>query len=96
MVPASGRVLVTITARLIPFQSDDVLMSFTSVGGSGNVTASDEIALRAVNGNEVQGSATYPVVGLSPGNHTFTAKYRISGLTGAIFLRRSIIVIPLP
>jgi hypothetical protein len=97
-VPASGQVLVTLTAQIDDGQSDQglALMSFTSAGGSGNVSASDSRALKVGGGGLIQGSATYHVAGLSPGGHTFTAKYRAGVGTLTAFRHRSIIVIPLP
>ena len=41
-----------------------------------------------------QASATYLVTSLTPGSHSFTAKYKISGGTQAQFQYRSVIVIP--
>jgi hypothetical protein len=79
----------------------EAFMSFESTGGSGDVGPDDRrsltLAVFSPRGTamETPASATYPVSGLSPGSHTFTAKYR-TGLSGAVFAHRHIIVVPLP
>jgi hypothetical protein len=93
-VPASGRVLVTLTSRIIPTIAAG-FMSFTSTGGSGNVSADDARALIADH-TTFQASASFVVTSLSPGSHTFTSKYKVCCGGDAFFERRSIIVIPLP
>jgi hypothetical protein len=100
-VPASGKVLVTVTARITPPAGATGFVSFTSTGGSGNVTAADSIALTFNNTGlgaaPLQASATFFVTGLSAGSHTFTALYRVNGgLGNTNFAERSIIVIPMP
>jgi hypothetical protein len=94
-VPASGRVLVTLTALFEAPQDGAARMSFTSAGGSGNVAVDVDRSLSGLDGMILRGSATYPAAGLSPGSHTFTAKYASIG-GQSIFADRSIIVIPLP
>jgi len=100
-VPASGTVLVVVTALLEDdTASDTAWMSFVSTGGTGNVSASDARALAREHGSGagtggIQASAMFEVGGLSGGAHTFTAKYRVDGGTGT-FVNRSIVVIPLP
>jgi hypothetical protein len=102
-VPASGRVMVTLTARIAGWGG--CYMCFDSSGGSGNVAASDNTAFFFRNSNnagfqhEMQGSATFLVTGLSPGNHQFTARYRSEQnqfSSSASFLGRMILVTPLP
>ena len=101
VMPASGQVLVTVTARITPGGGDTGYMSFASSGGSGaNVAASDTRALVREHGTSnntgyVQASATYLVTGLGGGTKTFAAQYRQDGGT-ASFANRNIIVIPLP
>jgi hypothetical protein len=97
-VPASGRVVVTITAHMLSLQDEIGVMSFASTGGSGNVFASSSTGLRILipAGKSLLMSATFPVTGLSPGSHTFTAKYQSNGGETVLFAARSIIVIPLP
>jgi hypothetical protein len=94
-VPASGRVMVTLTALFEAPQAGAARMSFISTGGGGNVTADVDRSLSGIDEMIFRGSATYPVAGLSPGSHTFTAKYASIG-GQSIFADRSIIVIPLP
>jgi hypothetical protein len=99
-VPASGRVLVTLTASLFCASNTGAQMSFASTGGSGNVGADVSRSLRLFSETSAisaQMSATYVVQGLSAGSHTFTTKYR-STVTGqeVFFSFRSILVIPLP
>jgi hypothetical protein len=89
-VPPSGRALVIVTAWI---RGNHGSMSFTSTGGTGNVSATDAGSLL---GMDISGSATNLVAGLSPGSHTFTAKYRTGSDTGVVFRDRSIIVIPMP
>jgi hypothetical protein len=103
-VPASGRVLVTVTAHVQPTRAvATAYMSFASTGGSGNVSASDDKALYVSHGDpstlrfNVRASATYLVTGLSPGAHTFTAKYRTSDPNiSAGFVSPVILVVALP
>jgi hypothetical protein len=99
-VPASGQVLVSLSASLFVSSDHGALMSFASTGGSQNVGAEDSRSLFLLSQSSAvstQMGATYLVQGLSPGNHTFTAKYRTTGPgETASFTRRSIIVIPLP
>lgn len=92
-VPASGRVLVTVTAFLGGTAST-ATMSFTSTGGSGNVTASVARSVQAI--TPMRCSATYLVSGLSTGNHTFTATYRSGDGDIVRFGDRVILVIPMP
>jgi hypothetical protein len=74
-------------------------MSVASTGGSGNVGPDELRSLTfgsSLNGQAMM-SATFVVQNLSPGTHTFTAKYRTAGAGAqADFFTRSIIVIPLP
>jgi hypothetical protein len=101
MVPASGKVLITLTALLgnntvnataqMSFQTDSVAI----VAATLDTTSLMQISSTA--NASIQASATYVLTDLSPGSHTFTAKYRrnINGGT-ATFANRSIIVTPLP
>jgi hypothetical protein len=105
LVPASGQVLVTVSAT-IQNASGGVFgeggrMSFDSSGGSGDVPADDTRALALVKFSgsvslQIQASHTSLVRNLSPGNHTFTARYRGNGGDRAEFSRRQITVVPLP
>jgi hypothetical protein len=106
-VPTSGQVLVILSATIEVTSGFAGYMSFDTTGGSGNVTADDQRALKvqSFSGAYVgtQSSFTTVVTGLSPGNHTFTARYRASSGCGGpggcvlpTFANRSITVIPLP
>jgi hypothetical protein len=106
-VPASGRVLVTISANIQNISGGEAgqggHMSFdsSSSGGSGDVAADDSrsLALFVLSGSaamQIQASYTSLVTGLSPGNHTFTARYRGNGGDRAEFSQRQITVVPLP
>ena len=106
-VPASGRVLVLLSANLFVGQESGAIMSFASTGGAGDVTPDvtspfaraifaflhvDDPRTRM----QVSASAAIPVTGLSPGNHTFTAKYQSLTSTFVTFSVRRITVLPLP
>jgi hypothetical protein len=84
---------VTVTAFL-GGSTNAALMSFTSTGGSGNVTASIQKSVQAI--APMRGSATYLVSGLNTGNHTFTGKYRSSDGDSVRFADRVILVLPVP
>jgi hypothetical protein len=94
LVPASGHALVTVTAAIVAGSNDIGFMSFDVRGGSRNVDPDPARSLRL--GNTGQASATYFVTGLSPGLHTFTARYKTDSGNDVFFDFRSIIVIPLP
>jgi hypothetical protein len=101
-VPASGRVLVTITARISPGGSNTIgLMSFSATGSppsnaDGDTTSlSTRIGSANVETAEIQASATYVVSGLTPGPATVKAYYRTSAVL-VDFRHRNIIAIPLP
>lgn len=70
---ASGHALVTVTGLVKPTNGNTTYMSFTD----GTTPASDVQSLSATT-NQLQASATYFVT-VSPGSHTFTAKFRNSG-----------------
>jgi hypothetical protein len=108
-VPESGRVLVTLSAELFVRNVGGAIMSFASTGGSGDVDPDEsrsifsffsyfdpDFDLELVFDMGVSASATIPLAGLSPGSHTFTAKYQ--SLTGDFvsFRYRRLIVTPLP
>lgn len=103
-VPASGRVLVLLTAWMHVTQEQTAVMSFASSGGSGDVDADPTRAISAYvfSNSDLTGqialttSAAIPLAGLSPGSHTFTAKYRSDNGLLVAFRNRSLTVIPLP
>jgi hypothetical protein len=105
VVPASGNVLVTLTAYISTTGVTDVgYMGFTAVPAdpaNPTVSPGDNKALVVgAGGTQVnQTSATFVVTGLTGGaTYTFTAKYRSTGgsLQPTTFANRSITVIPLP
>jgi len=69
---ASGHALVTVAGLIKPTNGNTTYMSFTD----GTNPATDVQSLSA-DTNQVQASATYYVT-VTPGSHTFTAKYRNS------------------
>ena len=99
-VPASGRVVVTLTAGINKPDGLNAFMSFASSGGSGDVGADDARALVFITQGfgYLMASATFVVTDLSPGAHTFTAKYKRTGATASpvFFDNRRILAIPLP
>jgi hypothetical protein len=95
-IPASGRVLVSVsagTANTTGGGSD--FMGF-AISGTDTRAASDGNAL-ILGGNNLQAAtASFIVTGLTAnGSDIFTAKYRVSGGTGA-WSNRSIWAIPIP
>lgn len=92
-VPASGNVLVTLTALETPSGGGKVAyMSFTDGGA---IAPSDAQSL-AANSIPVQASASYFLTGLTPGaTLTLTAKYRSSGGMAA-FANRQLVIVPMP
>jgi len=92
-VPASGKVLVTLTAAIISnVQADEVAMGFCIDGVQQDLLHSLAYQNEAYVMN--QGSATF-LETTTPGSHTFKATYVAAGGYG-IFWNRHIIVIPLP
>ena len=97
-VSATGKALVNIATNLLQSSSSGgCIMGFAvdavaasdgqsiGIGGTTGVTFSDGVSL----------GATYLVTGLTPGSHTFTAKYRRTGGTGTCtFSDRSLVVTP--
>jgi len=100
-VPSSGNVLVIVTAQVVTHDDGMAWVSFTSGGGTGDVSASDARALIAMVGGtngtymSIQASAMFYVTGLSAGSHTFALCYTSDG-GGITFRYRGITVIPMP
>jgi hypothetical protein len=93
-VPASGRVLVSVTAGIQTSQGGALgYMSF-AMSGANTSAGNDATALNLLGNNFQKASATFVLSGLTPGTTTFTAKYRVTGGT-ASFQNRSIWAIPL-
>ncbi len=94
VVPASGSVMVTVTALITLGGATSGAMGFSAGGG----TVLDSQSLTSAQSGQ-QSSATYLVTGLAAGSMTFTAKYkRVGGVGGAnaTFANRNIVVTPLP
>jgi hypothetical protein len=97
-VPASGRVLVTVSAFI--FAPETVgYMSFASSGPGANVFADPDraLGLGETTGAGLAQAASYTaLVTVGPGTKTFTAKYATTFPSQpATFSSRSIIAIPL-
>lgn len=95
-IGASGRVLVVVGCQLYTNTVDAYAYMSFAVTGATTRAASDNEALyfrtaRAIDGR--QASHVSIVTGLTPGSHTFTGKYRVTGGTGT-WLNRRLIVIP--
>jgi hypothetical protein len=98
VVPASGRVLVTVTtSELGNAGSTACFMSFAG-SGANTITAVDANAVIQLGGAIQRASASSVLTGLNPGSTTLTAKYRITGggAASCSFANRSIFSIPLP
>jgi collagen triple helix repeat protein len=93
-VPASGRVLISVTAGIQTTTGSALgYMSF-AMSGTNTSTGSDATALNLLGNNFQKASATFVLTGLTPGSTTFTAVYRTTAGT-ATFQNRSIWLIPL-
>jgi hypothetical protein len=92
-VPASGNVLVLLTAEITG--STGNAAGYMSVMIDGNqATALDINSLRVAGNNAVRATATALLTNLSPGSHTFTAVCKLVGSGTATFAARTITVIP--
>jgi len=97
-IPASGRVLVSVTAaELGNASSTACFMSFAGTGAN-TITPVDANALIQAGSAQQRASATAVLTGLTPGATTLTAKYKVSGggAASCSFGNRSIMAIPLP
>lgn len=99
-VPASGRALVAITARIAPgAANEEGFASFFTSLGTGNVSGSDTrcISFQTDSANSagpVTLSGTFLVTGLSAGLHGFGMVYKTSA-SSTNFTNRTILVVPL-
>lgn len=88
-VPASGRVLVVLTAGLYNTTVDAYSYMGFAVTGAHSIAAQDARSLylqATVGGREVAVSRVVPLTGITPGSCTFTTKYRAgSGTAGFKF-----------
>ena len=95
-VASSGKVLITMTALMSNSTSyASGYMSFQIDTNTIVTSTLDRTALRMRGDGSDQASVTRTVRNLTPGDHTFTAKYRTSAGTET-FANRSIVVIQLP
>ena len=98
-IPASGRVLVSVTSGMTG--SSGAVSCFMSFAGAGanNITGVDANAITLASGTLQRASASSVLSGLSPGSTTFTGKYKREGggsSATCTFVNRSIMAIPLP
>jgi hypothetical protein len=98
-VPASGRVLVSVTSGMTGSSGAvSCFMSFATTGA--NITAaSDANSVTLASGTLQRASASAVLSGLAPGSTTFTGKFKREGGGGSAtctFVNRSIMAIPLP
>jgi len=96
-VPASGSVLVILTAQVQGSTGNSAgFMSVSATCSTGpGVTASDANTLRVAGNDAIRASATSLITGLTPGaSCTFTSVYKLSGSGFATFGARNIVVIP--
>jgi hypothetical protein len=98
-VPASGRVLVSVTSGMTG--SSGAVSCFMSFAGTGAnaITAVDANSVTLASGTLQRASAASVLSGLTAGSTTFTGKYKREGGGGSAtctFVNRSIMAIPLP
>jgi hypothetical protein len=98
-VPASGRVLVSVTSGMTGSSgSVSCFMSFAATGAS-SVAAVDANSVTLASSTLQRASASSVLSGLTPGATTFTGKFKREGGGGSgscTFVNRSIMAIPLP
>ncbi|MEX0934353.1 MAG: hypothetical protein WDZ42_00975 [Candidatus Saccharimonadales bacterium] len=91
-VPASGVVLVTVTARTRNNTADNSTHMGFALSGANTLAANDARAVhRNGNVNFELFSARFRLGSLTPGDTTFTAKFRVSGSTGRWQFREIIV-----
>jgi hypothetical protein len=95
VVPASGKVLVSVAAAMIGNSSSTSCVMSYSIDGA---PASDANAVILGEQDVQRASAISVLTGLTPGSHTFTAMYRDqgSGSLSCTFSNRAIAVLLLP
>jgi hypothetical protein len=97
-VPASGKVLVSVTAGMIGDAGSRVCHMGFATSGANSAAATDANALIHQGSNLNQDSASFVLTGLAGGSTTFTAQYSSSsgGTPTCTYSNRSIWAIPLP
>jgi hypothetical protein len=92
VVPASGQLIVILTAELSTNRQNSTAFMSVSLNNS---VALDANSLRVTGPNPVRASITVLITGLTPGvSITFSAVYKVIGGGTATFNARQIIVIP--
>jgi hypothetical protein len=94
VVPASGRVIVTVTGGMLNSTGSNPGYMAFAMSGANTSTGNDSTALNLLGNGFQKASASFVLSGLTPGSTTFTAKYRTTGGTET-FQNRSIWAIPL-
>jgi hypothetical protein len=92
-VPASGKVLVSVSAQMVNFVGGNAAIVGVALSGANTLAASDDNAI-LVSATALMMSGQVPLTGLTPGSTTFTVKYRVTA-NSVSFLRRTIAVQPL-
>jgi hypothetical protein len=93
-VPASGKVLVIVTAQVLGSTGNASGFMSVTVDGVTPLAVEDSNSLRVAGNNAIRASATSLLTGLTPGSHIFTSIYRLAGTGTATFSERNIVVIP--
>ena len=85
--------IVFLTAQISNSGANSSFMGI-DVSGATTVAAADTDALLVVGTSAVRATCIVFLTGLTPGTHTFTAKYRTTAGT-ATYVNRNVVVIPL-
>lgn len=97
-VGTSGKALVFLNVNLSNNTAGGYSLASVAASGATTVAAADQHAalLKAESiGSEARLTAVRLFTGLTPGSHTFTAKYRTDSGSTSTFHRRTLVVIPL-
>jgi len=96
-VPASGKVLVNISANMANDTAGSRVWVGYALSGSNTVASTDNKAIQfrsATISQVAEFGATHLLTGLTPGSTTFTLQYKVNANTGT-FLNRKLSVIPI-
>ncbi len=88
-IPASGRVLVSVTSGMQATNGSTSMFMSLAVTGASTMAATDARALILLGNNLQQSSASFVLSGLTPGSNTFTAQYKVAGSGTGTFSNRS-------
>ena len=97
-VPATGVVLVMMTATMFTNEANSAAVVGLSVSGANTIAPGDDIynvSPAAGASATTTSSISKLLTGLNPGSTTFTMKYRRAGGVNATFGNRTLVVIPL-